>query len=274
VVNFLTLDIEEWFHANYSGLEPPSNVGETDLEPLVDRLIALCAERSARTTCFVLGSVARSKPAVVRKLHGAGHEVASHGYGHELVYSMGRERFAKDLRESVDILEGITGEKVLGFRAPSFSVTQKSLPWYYDTLEEAGLRYSSSVFPGRTLLYGIPEFPDRIHRPIVAGIRRGIVEFPMPAVRCAGRRIGLYVRLFPAWAIARRIAKDNRVGKPVILYVHPREIDPDQPHLTLPLFRRFIHYWGVGSCERKLRSILGSATFGRMGDHVTAFRDA
>ena len=273
MTNFLTLDIEEWFHANYSGMEMPSNAGETALEALVDRLIALCAERSVRTTCFVLGSVARNKPAVVRKLHATGHEIASHGCGHELVYSMGRERFAEDLRESLDILEGITGEKVLGFRAPSFSVTQEILPWYYDTLEEAGLTYSSSVFPGQTFLYGIPGFPDRIHRPVVAGKRRVVVELPMPVVRCAGKEIGLYLRLLPAWAINRRIAKDNSAGKPVILYVHPREIDPDQPRLTLSLLRGLIHYWGVRSCETKLRTIVSTATFGRMGDYVADFRD-
>jgi polysaccharide deacetylase family protein (PEP-CTERM system associated) len=240
---------------------------------LVDRLIALCAERSVRTTCFVLGSVARAKPEVVRKLHAAGHEIASHGFGHDLVYSMGRERFAGDLSRSLDTLEEVTGERVLGFRAPSFSVTREILPWYYDTLEEAGLRYSSSVFPGRTFLYGIPDFPDRIHRPVVAGSRRGIVEFPAPAVWCAGRQIGLYVRLFPAWVIGRRIARDNRAGKPVILYVHPREIDPHQPRLTLPFFQGLIHYWGIRSCEAKLRSIIGSAVFGRMGDYVAAFPD-
>jgi polysaccharide deacetylase family protein (PEP-CTERM system associated) len=271
--NFLTLDIEEWFHANYSGFEPPTGVAETNLESLVDRLIALCAERSVRTTCFVLGSVARAKPAVVRKLQAAGHEIASHGYGHELVYSIGRERFAADLRTSLDILEGITGKKVAGFRAPSFSVTREILPWFYDTLEEAGLRYSSSVFPGRTFLYGVPDFPGRIHRPLVEDRRRAIIEFPAPAVRCAGRQIGLYVRLFPAWAIRRRIAKDNRAGKPVTLYVHPREIDPRQRRLALPFLPGVIHYWGIRSCEAKLHSIIRSAAFGTMGDYAAAFRD-
>jgi polysaccharide deacetylase family protein (PEP-CTERM system associated) len=271
VTNFLTLDVEEWFHANYSGFEPPGRPAETNLEPLVDRLIALCAERSVRTTCFVLGSVARAKPAVVRKLQAAGHEIASHGYGHELVYSMGQERFAADLRLSLDILQEIAGEKVLGYRAPSFSVTREILPWYYDTLEEAGLRYSSSVFPGRTFLYGVPGFPARIHRPVVAGVRRSTIEFPVPAVRFAGREMGLYFRLFPAWAISRRIARDNRAGKPVVLYVHPREIDPRQPRLALPYFQSLIHYWGIRSCKAKLRSILGSAEFGRMGDYAAAF---
>jgi polysaccharide deacetylase family protein (PEP-CTERM system associated) len=270
VTNFLTLDIEEWYHANYSGMAPPASAGETNLEPLVDRLIALCAPRSVRTTCFVLGSVARAKPSVVRKLHAAGHEIASHGYGHELVYAMGRERFAEDLRASLDLLAGITGERALGYRAPSFSVRAETLPWFYDALEEAGVRYSSSVFPGKTFLYGVPGFPDRIHRPVVAGRQRAVLEFPVPAVRIAGRQMGLYVRLFPAWAIRRRIARDNAAGKPVILYAHPREIDPGQPRLELSFPRRVIHYWGIRGCEAKLRAIVAAAEFGRMGDYAAA----
>ena len=109
IQNFLTFDIEEWYHANYEGLDPVTQPQETHLEALVERLIDLCAERGVRTTCFVLGSVAEAKPGIVKKLHRAGHEIASHGYGHELVYPMGPARFAGDLRVSCDILEALTG---------------------------------------------------------------------------------------------------------------------------------------------------------------------
>ena len=270
IQNFLTFDIEEWYHANYEGLDQVRQPRETHLEALVERLIDLCAERQVRTTCFVLGSVAEAKPGIVRKLHRAGHEIASHGYGHELVYPMGPARFAEDLRVSCDILEALSGEKVLGYRAPSFSVTREALPWYYDALETAGLTYSSSVFPGRTFLYGVPDFPDRIHAPVLSGRRRNIVEFPVPVVRIAGKQMGLYIRLFPGWAIARRMARENRAGKPVVLYVHPREIDPQQPRLELPFFQSVIHYWGIQGCEAKLRFILKHAQFGRMKDAVQA----
>ena len=271
IQNFLTLDIEEWYHANYEGLDPVTQPQETHLEALVERLIDLCAERGVRTTCFVLGSVAEAKPGIVKKLHRAGHEIASHGYGHELVHPMGPARFADDLRVSCDILEALTGEKVLGYRAPSFSVTREALPWYYEALENAGLTYSSSVFPGRTFLYGIPDFPDRIHAPVISGQRRNIVEFPVPVVRIAGKQMGLYIRLFPGWAIARRMARDNRAGKPVVLYVHPREIDPHQPRLPLPFLQSVIHYWGIQGCEAKLQFLLKHAQFGRMQDAVPAF---
>lgn len=267
VVNFLTIDVEEWYHANYEGMQAAGSEDlQTNLESLVDRLIRLCEEQRVRTTCFVLGCVAKSKPGVVRRLHRAGHEIASHGWGHEPVYSLGASGFATDLQRSCEVLENITGEKVRGYRAPSFSVTWESLGWYYDVLEEAGLAYSSSVFPGRTFLYGVPGFPERVHAPVVDGRARRIVEFPVPVVRILGREMGLYLRLFPARAITRRIASDNRRGEPVVLYAHPREIDCDQPRLDLPRLTSLIHYWGIRSCEGKLRSILRSSRFGRMGD--------
>lgn len=268
--NFLTFDIEEWYHANYRGLETAGPPQETRLDALVDRLIELCAEHQVLTTCFVLGSVAAAKPGIVKKLHAAGHEIASHGYGHELVYQIGASRFEEDVRGSRIILEDLVGAKILGYRAPSFSITRDDLSWFYDVLESEGFAYSSSIFPGQTFLYGIPGFPDRIHRPVVGGRRRNIVEFPPPAVRIAGMQIGLYLRLFPAWWISRRIVRDNRSGKPVILYVHPREIDSLQPRLSLSFWQGMIHYWGIHSCERKLRSILRRQRFRRMRDILPA----
>jgi polysaccharide deacetylase family protein (PEP-CTERM system associated) len=269
--NFLTIDIEEWYHADYDGLQPATYSQDTHLEALVDRLIDLCAEYGVHTTCFVLGSVAQSKPGIVKKLHMAGHEIASHGCDHELVYRIGPRRFEEDLRRSCDILEALTGEKVLGYRAPSFSVTSDSLGWYYDVLEAAELVYSSSVFSGRTFLYGVPDFPDRVHHPVVGGRTRKTIEFPVPRVNLAGRHLGLYVRLFPASMILRRIESDNQAGKPVVLYVHPREIDPFQPRLQLPFPQSVIHYWGIRGCEAKLRKIVSRARFGRMRDALPAF---
>lgn len=269
ITNFLTFDIEEWFHANYSGMQVSTHDSSaaTHLESLVDRIVDMCREHEFTATFFILGSVARNKPSIVRKLHAAGHEIASHGYGHELVYSMGPAKFQADLERSCSTLEEITGERVLGFRAPSFSVTEEALPWYYDALEQQGLRYSSSVFPGRTFLYGIPGFPERVHRPVVAGNQRSVLEFPVPAVHIFHKQIGLYLRLLPAAMIRKRIEKENRSGRPVVLYAHPREIDPEQPRLPLPFPQSVVHYWGVNSCENKLRSLMRSCRFGRMCDY-------
>jgi polysaccharide deacetylase family protein (PEP-CTERM system associated) len=255
--NFLTFDIEEWYHVNYQGVELSRDRDEpTHLESLVDRLIDICGEHGVKTTCFILGAVGKQTPSVVKKLQAHGHEIASHGYAHASVYPMTPDQFHADVKLSCDILENLTGEKVIGFRAPSFSVKKETLPWFYPVLESLGLRYSSSIFPGQTFLYGIPDFPQHAHYPVVKGVTRKILEFPMPRLEFLGKHMGLYFRLFPAWMIRRTIVNENRMGRPVILYLHPREIDVDQPRLPLQGFEKLIHYWGIRSCEDKLRAVL------------------
>ena len=271
--NLLTFDVEEWYHANYEGLDQSPYSGQpTRLELLMDRLLDLCASHGVKSTFFVLGSVAEAKPSIVRAIHAAGHEVASHGYGHQSVRSMSPAEFRADLRRSCETLEGITGRKVVSYRAPSFSVTAETLAWFYETLEEAGILCSSSVFPGRTFLYGIPGFPRHPHYPRVEGRETRVLEIPMPRVRLFGRDLGLYVRLFPAWFLRRRIEQENRLGQPVTLYVHPREIDPQQPRLPLGWSVSLIHYWGIAGCERKLDTLLASlpGRFGRVCDLLPA----
>jgi polysaccharide deacetylase family protein (PEP-CTERM system associated) len=268
-LNLLTFDIEEWYHANYEGFDPAAYLNQpTRLDFLTGRLLELCARHQVRSTFFVLGSVAEAKPAIVRQIHSAGHEVASHGYGHQSVRGMTPAAFRADLHRSCALLESITGEKVFAYRAPSFSVTAEILPWFYEALEAEGILYSSSVFPGRTFLYGIPEFPRQVHYPVVAGRRAGVLEIPMPRVRWFGRDLGLYVRLFPAWYFRRRIQRDNRAGCTVTLYIHPREIDPAQPRLPLRWPVSLIHYWGIAGCERKLDSLVAAlpGRFGRVRD--------
>jgi polysaccharide deacetylase family protein (PEP-CTERM system associated) len=267
--NFLTFDIEEWYHVNYPGIDTSGyREKPTNLEPLVERLIDICGQQGVRTTCFILGDVGRQTPAVVKKLHANGHEIASHGCAHESIYPMTPDQFSADLKLSCDILQNLTGEKIVGFRAPSFSVKQETLQWFYPTLESLGLRYSSSVFPGQTFLYGIPDFPERVHYPVVNGVTQKILEFPVPRIELLGKHMGLYIRLFPAWMIRRKILADNRRGRPVILYVHPREIDVDQPRLPLQGFEKLIHYWGIRTCEDKLRTLLSD-----MPSRLCAFRD-
>jgi polysaccharide deacetylase family protein (PEP-CTERM system associated) len=269
--HFLTFDIEEWYHANYDGMREPDAAGApTRLDKLVDRLIALCERYRVRATCFVLGSVAREKPEIVRSLHRAGHEIASHGVGHRALWQMDARAFHQDLALSRRILEDITGEAVAGYRAPSFSVRRETLGWFYDVLEANEMAYSSSVFPGRTFLYGVPDFPTRIHRPVVEGRTRTVLEFPMPRVDWLGRQMGLYFRFFSARAILRRMQSDREAGGSTVLYLHPREIDPDQPRLNLPFWQKRIHYWGIRGCERKLERVLSAPGnhFARMKDFV------
>lgn len=255
--NFLTFDIEEWFHANYTGLD--TSIFEpqcTSLEANVDRLIDICAEVDVKSTCFILGDVAKNKPGVVKKLFDAGHEIASHGSSHKLIYPMTSQEFRADLIASTDILESITGKKVVGFRAPSWSVKREMLPWFYEVLAQEGFLYSSSVYPAKNTIFGIPDFLDTPHYPTVSSV----LEIPQSVMNLFGNRVGYagggYLRFFPAWLIKREIRQKNREGKPVFIYVHPREIDIHQPRLKLGLADDYFHYQGIAGCEKKLTSLL------------------
>ncbi|MEK7578822.1 MAG: polysaccharide deacetylase family protein [Patescibacteria group bacterium] len=261
--NILTFDIEEWYHANYERIDfriyetMPSRLGIN-----VDKIIEICDRHQIKATCFIVGTVAENNPQLVKKLHNAGHEIASHGYQHKLIYEMTPDEFYNDAKKSVDILEDLIGEKVLGFRAPSWSVKKDTLLWFYQTLENLGLRYSSSVYPGQTFLYGIPDFPAYIHHPRLENKLSAILEVPVPVTKIMGKKIGFsggfYLRFFPSYAVIRWTRQENKNRKSIFFYLHPREIDPTERRLPLPLLPRIIQYWGVNQCEKKLQRILGA----------------
>jgi len=269
--NFLTFDIEEWYHANYDGLFIDQyKDSSTQLELNIDKIIDLCSAYNVKSTCFVLGELADSKPQIVRKLYQSGHEIASHSYAHRLVYTMSPSEFKEDLRKSCDVLEQITGEKVLGFRAPSWSVRKENLKWFYEILAEQGIIYSSSVYPAYTYLYGISDFPQEIHFPIIQEQKIKILEIPQSVIGIREKNIGFaggfYLRFFPIWFINMAIKSKNRNEHPVFIYLHPREIDINQPKLEIKGIERFIHYHGISSCYQKLEKLLHefSSTFIRM----------
>lgn len=274
VNNFLTFDIEEWYHANYDSVViDDHHPKETNLSSLVSRLIDICDEYNIKATFFVLGCVAKDKNDIVKKLFNSGHEIASHGFSHRLVYSMTPNEFKRDVQVSCDILEEITGKKVSGFRAPSWSVKKEQLSWYYDILGELGLSYSSSVYPGYTYLYGINDFPPYPHYPIVDNGKSSIIEIPQSVVEIFRRKIGFsggfYLRLLPIYLVKRVMKKRSNV----FVYLHPREIDKNQEKLKLGIFENFIHYYGINSCEKKLISIIDSfsKTFTRMDEFAATF---
>ncbi|MDP1784630.1 MAG: polysaccharide deacetylase family protein [Sulfuricurvum sp.] len=265
--NFLTFDIEEWFHANYDGIDPSQyDFRSTNLEANVDRLLAICDAFNVKSTCFILGDVARHKPYIIKKLFDAGHEIASHGSSHRLIYPMKPDEFHADIQSSSDILEQIIGEKVVGFRAPSWSVRPDTLPWFYDILAHEGFLYSSSVYPAKNTLFGIPNFPDTPHYPSPLNI----LEIPQSVMNLFGNRVGYagggYLRFFPTWLIKRMMREKNREEKSVFIYLHPREIDIHQPRLKLGLMNGYFHYQGIDGCEKKLSSLLEefSSSFCRM----------
>ena len=275
-INFLTFDIEEWYHANYEGLDYSKYENETtNLDSAIDRILLLCEKHKIAATFFVLGTVAQKKPHIVRKLVQSGHEVASHGFSHELVYNMTPKTFRNDLSKSINILQDITGQSVIGYRAPSWSIKKGNLPWFYSILEQSGLRYSSSIYPAQTFLYGIPNFIPYPHFPTIEDRRVHIIEFPVPVFRIVGKALGFsggfYFRILPTPVIRLLFYLSNKRNRPLFIYLHPREIFPDTSRLPLSLIPRFIQYYGIGQTKKKLIRLLSAQNqhFMRIDNYIS-----
>jgi polysaccharide deacetylase family protein (PEP-CTERM system associated) len=267
ILNALSFDVEDYFHvANFASLVPFSSWDShpSRVERSTEAILDLLSGRQARATFFVLGWVAERFPGLVRRIAAAGHEVGTHSHQHRLVYKLSKEAFREDLRRSIAVIEDAAGVKVLGHRAPSFSITRESL-WALDVLAEEGLRYDSSVFPVRHHRYGIPDAPRSPYEPVP-----GLIEFPMSTVRIAGANLpiggGGYFRLYPyrwtRWGLARL----NRRGLPAMVYLHPWEFDPDQPRLQAPALARFRHYVNLAKTAERLERLLGEFRFASASD--------
>lgn len=265
VPNILTVDVEEWFHI----LEVDGGYGPGDWDALESRveantdvLLGLFDEAGAKATCFVVGWVAERHPGLVRRIADAGHEVASHSYGHEVVARHDRASLAQDLRDSKRLLEDLSGRPVRGFRAPGGSITAAT-SWALDVIAEAGFAYDASLNPGHSSHGGFPTPHYGPHRLRTAS--GDLYEIPWSTVGVAGRRLpfagGGYLRLFPYEVIKACVGVENRAGRPVNVYVHPREIDPEQPRMALPWRRRFKYYVGLRSTAAKLRALLRDLRF-------------
>jgi len=262
--NILTFDIEDWYHANYPQMEIPDNSMEHSLEENVSILLKLCRKYNAKGTFFILSSEAEKNPFIVEMILKEGHEIGSHGYSHELVYKMGRESFERDLKKSIEILKEITGSKPLSYRAPSWSV-RKEMLWFFETLREEGIKFDSSIFPLKTFLFGDPDSPTHPFE------IEGIIEIPASAINLFGVRIpfggGFSFRLFPFFLTENFIKRLNRKGFPAVVYLHPREIDPKHPRLSLPLRERFIHYYNIKNTLKKLEDLLKKFQFVSIGEY-------
>ncbi len=265
--NIFTIDTEDWYHANYedklfqNGKEIVSTV-----EKNVDCYLELFDKYDVKATFFILGYVAEKHPAMVKKIAKLGHEIASHGYAHQLVYKQTPEEFREDVRKSKMLLEDLLGNKVLGYRAPSWSITEASL-WAIDILEEEGFEYSSSIFPTHNFLYGIPYAPRFMHDSEIYGKRNlKILHIPPTTIKLGGQGIpfsgGAYFRMIPGGFIHRWLKKVNcEEKKPVVFYLHPREIDINQPRMKLKWRDYMIHYYGIRHCKDKLEMVLKSSQF-------------
>ena len=272
IVNAMTIDVEDYFQvsaferivARDRWHEYESRVGAN-----TDRVLGILAEAGVRATFFVLGWVAERDQAIVRRIAAAGHEVASHGYGHTLVYNQKPEEFRDDVRRGKALLQDATGTRVLGYRAPSFSITERSL-WALDVLIDEGFTYDTSIFPIRHDRYGIPTAP---RHPYYA--RPGLLEIPASTIRLAGTNLpiagGGYFRLLPFWWTQFGIRRLNRLeGRPAVFYLHPWELDPHQPRLRAPALSRFRHYRNLGETEGRLRRLLERFAFGPIIETVFA----
>jgi len=271
VTHALTIDVEEWFHAeNMRPVAPPEAWPrlERRVRPTVDRLLALLERRRVKATFFILGEAAASAPQVVKEIASAGHEVACHGWSHDLVYRQSPEVFRSETRRAKALLEDLSGHTVRGYRASTFSIVERSL-WALDILEEEGFAYDSSIAPLRHDRYGIADAPAEPHlRQLEGG--RVIAEFPVSFGRLLGKRFpvgGGFFRLFPLAWTRRALAAHARRGRPAMLYLHPWEVDPAPPRVGgLPRANRFRHYARIATTERKLDLLLASMPFGTMAD--------
>ena len=270
ITHFFSVDVEEHFHAHVFEQVVPQrawNDQPSRVLAATDRLLELLDQHRVRATFFILGWVARRSPALVRRIAAGGHEVGSHTWSHPRISRLTPPQFREELRSSKAILEDLSGEKVVGFRAPSFSI-RPGMEWAFDVLLEQGFEYDSSLFPIRRPDYGYPMAPTRPHD-IVRG--NGILrEFPLATTSLLGVRIpaagGAYLRHFPFWVIRRAFTQSALAGVPAMLYVHPWEVDLGQPRLTVSRLTQIRHYGGLERTLPRLDLLLGEFRFGRVAD--------
>ena len=267
MLNAMTIDVEDYYHVSAFNsiirFEDWEKY-ESRVEDNIRRILLILDEYNTKATFFVLGWIAEHYPEIVEEIHNRRHEVACHGYSHQLIYSQTPESFEEDVSRSKEIIEEITKKPIEGYRAPSYSVTRDSI-WALDILAKIGFKYDSSIFPIRHPVYGIPDFKRFPHIVDVNG-RGGILEFPLSTGRLLGSNIpvagGGYLRHFPYsflhWAI-KRINKKEKM--PAIIYFHPWEIDPDQPRQPVKLMTRLRHYHNLGKTEGKIRRLLADFQF-------------
>lgn len=269
VTSAMTVDVEDYFQVSAFA----DKVSRDEwcrlpcrIERNLDRILAMFAEQGVTATFFTLGWIAERYPRAIRDIVDSGHELASHGYEHVKVHAQLPDTFREDVRRTKGILEDISGQRVKGYRAASFSIDEKSA-WAFDILAEEGHDYSSSTYPIKHDHYGTPNGDRFAYRP---SREHSLLEVPIATVNMFDRNIpgggGGYFRLLPysfsRWALRQIIEKDRQ---PVVFYFHPWEIDPEQPRISgIPLRSRFRHYVNLGTMERRLRAVLGDFCWDRM----------
>jgi len=267
ITNALSVDIEDWFQVG--AFETTIKRADWDslecrVERNTDACIALFGESGVKATFFTLGWVAERYPALIRRIVDAGHEIASHGYGHERVFSLSPEVFVENISHTRKLLEDAGGQRVIGYRAPSFSIDART-PWAHEALAQAGYVYSSSVAPVKHDHYGWPEAPRFAFKPVSG---HDLIELPVTTALFAGRTLaaggGGFFRLLPYRFSTWAIRQVNRADAPASFYFHPWEIDPGQPRVTdAPLRSKLRHYPNLDRMADKLRKLVRQFAWGR-----------
>ncbi|RMF19225.1 MAG: DUF3473 domain-containing protein [Gammaproteobacteria bacterium] len=269
MINAFTVDVEDYFQVAALSETISPDDWETwpcFVERNTGRILDLLAEKHIQGTFFILGWIAERYPALVRRIQREGHEIASHGYSHQLIYTQSPDVFRDETRRSKQLLEDITGEPVRGYRAASYSITRQSL-WALDILAELGFEWDSSVFPVVHDRYGIPgtpRFPYRIRTQYGE-----LTEFPISTCRIGRYQLpiagGGYFRIFPYWLTRWGLGRVNREGQPFVFYLHPWEVDPDQPRVKVSARSRFRHYTNLSKTHHRLDRLLSQFRFAPVG---------
>lgn len=275
IKNSLTVDVEDYFQV--SAFADSINQDQWDNHPLrVDkntrRLLDLFDEHHIKATFFILGWVAEREKELVLEIARRGHEVACHGYSHQLVYNQSVDVFREETVRAKNILEDIVQQPIRGYRAASYSITKNSL-WALDVLVESGFVYDSSIFPVRHDRYGMPDTPEHPYK-LETAAGNSIIEFPLSTAKIINYRLpvagGGYFRLYPYWLSRMGLKQINRQQRPFIFYLHPWEIDPEQPKISASRFSRFRHYNNLDKCEDRLQKLMSDFQFGTTWEVLTA----
>ena len=265
--NALSIDLECWYCNEFLSKYLSNNNLECQAIEATCNLLELLDKYNTKATFFVSGDVAEKYPGYIKILHEAGHEIGSHSYSHKTLHKLGKDQFEEELKKSTNLIKSITQEQPIGFRAPSFSVDQSTC-WVFGLLKKYCYKYDSSIFPFKTMLYGVPNAPLAPYKPRIDDVSKhdptgDIIEFPMTVLRLwknipiAG---GFYLRVLPFWFLKFAIGQVNR-KRPAVIYIHPWETFKDTPRLRVPHHIRFEAYYGINSALFKLEGLLNKFEF-------------
>jgi polysaccharide deacetylase family protein (PEP-CTERM system associated) len=264
--NGLTVDLEFWYCNEFIKKFIPNNNHNYIVES-VEKILLLFQKHNVKATFFVLGIVAEKYPDLIKKIYNNGHEIASHGYTHELITNLDEKTFEKEIKNSVELLDSIIGEKPIGFRASNFSVNN-STKWVFKVLNRYGFKYDSSIFPIKTNLYGVYEAPLDVYRPSINDVTKHdpngkIIEFPLTVfnfIKNIPISGGFYLRILPTYIILNGFKKINKERRGV-LYFHPWELNSNIPYLNVPFLTRFFTYYGKKRVVKKIDKIIDKLNF-------------